>query len=548
MLYYKRYSCVKKIMFNLLQFFFNRTKKLQKIRIALVALMVAGIGSYLLIGSHAASPYSSTTANSGNLSGGATTQPCTGASDSNCVLFGDNNVPKHIETWAYDDSTTSSDCNGGYGASAALVQQWVTYAETSCGPDNVALSNCHAGGVVYCQVIAYSETSFIYSNNPLRNACPDLSCYPEDFWLHKPGVTPSSSTRLSFTSSYDNPTTTDYYLNKKSTDVDLWFQNYARTNYGNYDGFMIDDSGGSLSGLIANNNQGATSTYEISSDPELIASYDQLAGYLTKTNGTPYIKIDNGLDPWPVYNQDFTRLDNAKSVDGLLAEGSPVSNDTIGSDPEGYPAYAHADRYATLLDDMAHIDNDTNSFIVLLSYDNSDSSPGGSGNQLMSRRVQAATVLLGYSPGHVVSWSDLEQNNDNLAIWPEEGIYPMNPVQSMDSPSGSGCLTGNSGDNGYGNVCASGGHNDIQVATGVYRREFKDCYNQGKAFGPCAVIVNDTSSAVTLQSSWLTQSYAHQITFVGGDIQSGGTIDLTGASFTPNSTTIAAYDASFLAP
>lgn len=527
---------------RMLKQYFNQIKSVKYIPTVLVVFAVAAIGTYLLTSSHAASPYVSTTANSGVVNGAADQQSCSGASDGSCVVFG-SSVPKHIETWAYDDSNTGSDCNGGYGASAQEVQQWVTYAETNCGPNTVALNNCHEGGVVYCQVIAYSETSFIYSNNPLRGACSDLSCYPEDFWLHEPGVTPSSSTRLSFTSSYDNPTIADYYLNKKSTDVDLWFQNYARTNYGNYDGFMIDDSGGSLSGLLANSTQSATSSYEITSDAELIASYDQLAGYLTKSNGTPYIKVDNGLDPWPVYDQDFTRLDNAKGVDGLLVEGSPIYNNNIGSDPEGYPEYAHADRYATLLDDMAHVDNDTSSFIVLLSYDNSDSSPGGSGNQLMSRRVQAATVLLGYSPGHVVSWSDLEQNNDNLAVWPEEGIYPMNPIQSMGSPSGSGCLSGNSGDNGYGTICSSGGHNDIQVANGVYRREFKNCYNQGQAFGPCAVIVNDTPSPVAVQSSWLTQTYTHQITFAGGDVQSGGSIDLSGASFSPGTTTVAAYDA-----
>ena len=311
---------------------------------------------------------------------------------------------------------------------------------------------------------------------------------------------------------------------------------------------MMDDTGSSLSSLIGNNGQGATSSYEITSDAQLIAAHDQLAGYLTKADGSQFTKIDNGLDTWPVYNQDFTRLDNAKGVDGLLAEGSPISNNNIGSDPEGYPVYAHAGKYATVLDDMSYIDNKTNSFIVLLSYDQSGS--GGSGNQLMSRRVQAATVLLGYSPGHVVSWSYLETDNNNLAVWPEEGIYPTNPVQSMGAPSGSGCFTGGGGSNGYGNVCSYGGHNDIQVTPGtdIYRREFKSCYNQGKYFGPCAVIVNDTASAVTIQSSWLTQSYGHEVTVNGGDVQSGGSINLSGASFSPGSTTIAAYDAVFLSP
>jgi hypothetical protein len=101
---------------------------------------------------------------------------------------------------------------------------------------------------------------------------------------------------------------------------------------------------------------------------------------------------------------------------------------------------------------------------------------------------------------------------------------------------------------GTGVICSSGGHSDIEVATGVYRREFKDCYNQGTSFGNCAAIVNDTGSSVTVQNSWLTQTYHHEITMNGGDVQSGGTINLTGASFDSGSTVVPADDAVLLAP
>ena len=50
--------------------------------------------------------------------------------------------------------------------------------------------------------------------------------------------------------------------------------------------------------------------------------------------------------------------------------------------------------------------------------------------------------LLGYAPGHTVSWSDLETNNNNLAVWPEEGIVPTQPIQSMGQPAGASCLDG----------------------------------------------------------------------------------------------------------
>jgi hypothetical protein len=129
-----------------------------------------------------------------------------------------------------------------------------------------------------------------------------------------------------------------------------------------------------------------------------------------------------------------------------------------------------------------------------------------------------------------------------LAVWPEEGIYPTNPVQSMSTPGGNGCLAGT------GTVCSTGGHNDLQVAPGVYRREFGACYNKGVRFGTCATIVNTTSSPVTIKSAWLTHSYGHQIAFNGGDVQSGGTINPAGTSFTPGSTSVGADDATLLAP
>jgi hypothetical protein len=115
-----------------------------------------------------------------------------------------------------------------------------------------------------------------------------------------------------------------------------------------------------------------------------------------------------------------------------------------------------------------------------------------------------------------VSWSDLDRDNDDLAVWPEEGIVPTRPRQTMREPTGEGCLEGT------GRLCSTGGHHNIEIAAGIYRREFRDCDDRGVAFGRCAVIVNTTSRAITVKKRWLTSSYAHRITFVGGDVQTGG--------------------------
>ena len=188
--------------------------------------------------------------------------------------------------------------------------------------------------------------------------------------------------------------------------------------------------------------------------------------------------------------------------------------------------------YSSLLDEMAKVDGTTQDFIVLLSY---DSSAGVQG-----RLVQAATELLGYAGSHIVSWSDLEDSGANLAVWPEEGIVPTAPIQSMTAPTGVGCLAG------QGVTCSNGGHNNLQVAPGVYRREFGDCYDQGSSIGPCAALVNTTGTPVTIQTSWLSQSYGHELTLSGGDVQSGGAVNPNGAGFTAGATQLAADSAAVI--
>jgi hypothetical protein len=69
-------------------YFTGKTKKFQHITAALAVLLVAVIGTYLLVGSHAATPYISATADNGTLGGSALRQSCSGSSDGNCVVFG----------------------------------------------------------------------------------------------------------------------------------------------------------------------------------------------------------------------------------------------------------------------------------------------------------------------------------------------------------------------------------------------------------------------------------------------------------------------------
>ena len=127
-------------------------------------------------------------------------------------------------------------------------------------------------------------------------------------------------------------------------------------------------------------------------------------------------------------------------------------------------------------------------------------------------------------------------------MWPEEGIYPTRPVESMGAPGGRGCLAGT------GIMCSRGGHNSVQVAPGVYRREFRRCYRRAGSIGACAAIMNTTGQPVVVRGRWLRGvALRHQITFVGGDVQSGGRLDLTGARFAAGHDRGRAHDAMLLA-
>lgn len=422
-------------------------------------------------------------------------------------------VEKHVETWAYDDCG-----NGGASADAGVVREWVNYAEASCGPggDAKALSDCHSGATAFCDVIQYLDTDWIYQNGSPTSQ-PFNAAASESWYQHAPG----STTMRIASSGYGG----GYLINQSNPEVRSFFQSYVRAHYGADDGLMMDDQSASLSAQLYYATCGCGSSEEVSSTPALQTAHESMSAAMTRSDGLPYLQIDNGLPPNPYLSQGFRMLDPATGMEGLISEGAPEYDGTL--DPF----------YSTLLDQIAYVADDTSGFVVPLSY-----GAAGASYQQRSRRVQEATILLGYSPGHLVDWADLEQGSSDLAVWPEEGLYPTSPVQSMGAPGGSGCLAGT------GAVCSTGGHNDVRAARGVYRREFRACYDQGVQFGPCAAIVNTTASPITIRSAWLTQSYGHQITFSGGDSQSGGAVNLTGSLFVPNSTTVGAQDATLLAP
>lgn len=420
-------------------------------------------------------------------------------------------VAGHVETWAYDDG-----CNGGVGARSGLVRTWLSFAESNCGPNATkASSDCHASGHVYCEVMQYLDTDWAFGEDHVPMAGADSS---SAWWLHTPS---SQAFATIFTSSLGG----GYLMNQSSPAVRSFFRSYVRAYYNSDDGLLMDWQSPSLAQELYYSSCGCTSTLEIPSNALLQAAHQTMAAALTHRDGTPFIQADSSLPVNPDLPQGLDMINPAIGVDAWVAEGEPMEDGTLD-------AY-----YSTLLDQMAYIASRTSGFVVLLSRGSA-----GAAYQRRSRRVQEATVLLGFRPGHVVDWADLEDGSGNLAAWPEEGIYPTAPVQSMAAPAGRGCLAGT------GVACSRGGHNSVEVAPGVYRRVFRACYSRGVRFGACAVVVNTTGRQVVVRAAWLRGvTVRHRIRFVGGDVQSGGHIDLNGAPFRAGSTTVGPDDALLLA-
>ncbi|MGH2877497.1 MAG: hypothetical protein ACRDLV_14695, partial [Solirubrobacteraceae bacterium] len=346
--------------------------------------------------------------------------------------------PAHVQTWAVDDG-----CNGGMGASPALVRRWLTYAETNCGPRaRKARADCHQGRRIRCRVMQYLDTDWQYP----AAGVPVARVASDGWWLHEPSGAGISS----------SATGGGQLINQTDGAARAFFRGYARRHYDRDDGLLMDWQSPSLSQELYYSTCGCRTTREIHTNTALRAAHDQMAAALTHRDGRPFLQVDNTLSPNPYLPQGFDMLDRRTGVDAFMVEGAPESAGVM--DPY----------YSTLLDQIARITRRTRAFVVLMS-----AGDAGAATEARSRRVQEATILLGYRPGRVVDWADLERGSRNLAVWPEEGIYPTHPLQSMRAPGGRGCLAGR------GVVCARGGHNSVRVAPGVYRREFGACYRNG---------------------------------------------------------------------
>lgn len=365
-------------------------------------------------------------------------------------------APFHIETWAYDAGSGE-----GSKASPQLVARYVTYAE-SAGDDKV-LTDCHTVAP-RCKALHYLNANRIYLDEDPARIVPVSR---EAWWLHAPGYTDTAHRLAAPLGKH-----VANLLNQSVSGVQAFYQRYARATYNAYDGLMLDDTAPGIA--TTTYGSGYKTSQEITTDEQVIAMHQRLAEKLTHRDGRPFSLVQNTVNPNPYLPHGLEMIGDPRNVIGLVSEGSPLS----GGDVNKW--------YPDLLDVMARIKKRPG-FIVLLSY--------GSGGVPKERYFQTATVWLGYEPGHVVDWEDLADTTD-LAVWPEETIYPMQPLQSMTNSNA-----------------------DLSVSGNVWRREFASCYLKGKYWGRCAALVNFNPSPVSIAPAWLRQSYTKMIQVTGGTVQ-----------------------------
>ena len=253
------------------------------------------------------------------------------------------------------------------------------------------------------------------------------------------------------------------------------------------DYFFADDSGGvyngsdgtPLSGLLYGFNAAAT---EIGSDAAFITAQQQMIAAAARPvfiNGaTPYTLM-------PSYNGTFLKSPN---VAGQNFEGCYGDyNGLVRDDASGGPRWT----------------NMSNALLAVYGY----------GSRAVCMNVAAATpsnrmyVLASWW----MTYDDVRSiivphalAPDGFSVLPEFEIVPRQPRATATATVSS-----------------------LRAASGAYVREFAACYQAGSAIGPCAAVVNPTSSPVATPS--LTGSYTAALALDDRSAYTGGKASWTGS-------------------
>jgi hypothetical protein len=422
-------------------------------------------------------------------------------------------VPAHITTWAYDEYWSL-----GARGTASQVRTYLSYAQGGLG-NSKAVNDCSGSGGA-CKSVFYFDPHMFYDTAICGNMSPDAKGIyenaKENWFVHLHGYTDSSHrVHGSYRQSCKGTTYTIpvYAMDTLNAGVRSYFANYLHTYARGFNEFFLDDTSGKVTSQFYGAGGGfcggiCTTTQELPVDSYVVAEHGALATALTLPSGAPMYGVFNGVNFTNGRANDLSILTSSAHFHGAVCEGCVIS----GGKPR--PAM-----FAPVLNAMAQVSALSNAQFIEL---NDGALAGNLGALSAARKLTTAMAWLGYSNGHTAVWPNLEQYTQNLAIFPENSIYPSSPLQTMR---------------------ASVGASDIEVAPNVYRREFGACYYNRSAIGACAAIVNGSGGAVVVRSTWLHRTYTHSVQLIGGDIPNGGRISLTGSSFSPNRTYVGAGQA-----
>jgi len=418
--------------------------------------------------------------------------------------------PYHIGTFAGDSYTGQ----GAY-ATAAQVNLLLSYADNQ--GETKALADCHSGSNT-CKTDFYMRPYAI--EDPSTSGCskqPDASIMAaasESWFVHNTGYSDSAH-RVWGKSAAG---CTMWSMNPNSAAMQTWWQSYLWAHADSYDLIFLDMSPMSLQNATWFTSGGGCSpwpskclsTQELPDDTAVVAAHVAFVSSMSHTSGSPMQFLYQQAYPSRTESGDLSALRSTSKLVGVTCEGC-IANIAATVVPSNYQTY---------LNEIAQVTAGGNDFLII----SHGSSPTGSSTQLLQRLVTTGFAWLAYSDGHTFVEPNLERTTNNLAVWPEDLVYPSAPLQTMTS-----------------------GASDLQVAPGVWRREFATCFQQSRFFGHCAAVLNSNGSAVTVTSSWLTQSYRHVVSLSGGDVLSGGVASITSSAFTANVTTVPAGGALLLA-
>jgi hypothetical protein len=421
-----------------------------------------------------------------------------------------SSIPKHIATWATDEFSGQ-----GGNATSADVQRYVSYAEGGEGNEK-AERDC--SGSTTCSSVFYLQPNLIESNQVCSGYgdAGFAAAASENWYVHRKGYTDLAHRLVGYRTidcRGDSAKVPEYLADDSTSGVQSYFRSYVEQHADDWDYLMIDSTGWDVidqaygpSGGLCPWEAGAfcTTTEELPTNSSIVAEHGAFATALVHKDGSPFKAFTNGIDGY--VSQEMSASNHY--VGGLL-ENLVVD--------EGNP---RPSVYAEVLVDMARADATPGAKLVEL---DDGSSPSGSAAQIEQRIITTAVAWLGYSEGHTIVFANLESKSNNLAVWPEDMIYPAQPLETMSS-----------------------GPNDIEIAPNAWRREFAACYNDGVAIGPCASIVNGSGSPVLLRSVFFRQSYGHVITPSGGDALSGGTVSVSATPVHMNAQYIPAGEAVLL--